>query len=193
MIKNKDEIKIYYQTHQASIKEVASHFGVSYRTLAHWVKEEGWEKIEVLQNSKTLSNNIVQENLNAVIDVAKVKLKREIQGQIDTSNIDAMTLHNVLDSSTNEILLKALGISFLNANIAQSAILAKDELLKYNDKRLQSDKPDPMFIACAEKVAKMFSDLKTSVYGKNITIETTQNNNIKYLSIDELLALLDQN
>ena len=104
-----------------------------------------------------------------------------------------MTLHNVLDSSTNEILLKALGISFLNANIAQSAILAKDELLKYNDKRLQSDKPDPMFIACAEKVAKMFSDLKTSVYGKNITIETTQNNNIKDLSTDELLALLDQN
>ena len=135
----------------------------------------------------------MQENLNAVIDVAKVKLKREIQGQIDTSNIDAMTLHNVLDSSTNEILLKALGISFLNANIAQSAILAKDELLKYNDKRLQSDKPDPMFIACAEKVAKMFSDLKTSVYGKNITIETTQNNNIKDLSTDELLALLDQN
>lgn len=193
MIKNKDEIKIYYQTHQASIKEVALHFGVSYRTLAHWVKEESWEKIEVLQNSKTLSNNIVQENLNAVIDVAKVKLKREIQGQIDTSNIDAMTLHNVLDSSTNEILLKALGISFLNANIAQSAILAKDELLKYNDKRLQSDKPDPMFIACAEKVAKMFSDLKTSVYGKNITIETTQNNNIKDLSTDELLALLHQN
>ena len=49
-----------------------------------------------------------------------------------------------------------------------------------------------MFIACAEKVAKIFSDLKTSVYGKNITLESTMQNNVETLSTDELLRILAQ-
>lgn len=191
MIKNKDEIKIYYQTHNVSIKEVAEYFKVSYRTLAHWVKTEGWEKIEVLQNSKELKNDLVKGNMNSILDVTRQKLKREISAQIDTTTLDKDTLYNVLDSSVDEMILKALGISFINANIAHSAVLAKDELLKYNAKRLQSDKPDPMFIACAEKVARIFSDLKVSVYGKSATLETTQENEIQSLSTDELLRILN--
>lgn len=193
MIKNKDEIKLYYQTHSASTKEVAQHFNVSYRTLAHWIKSEGWSKVEVLENSQTLKNELVQENIHSVLDIAKVKLKNEIRMQVDTSNLDRDTLYNVLDSSANEMILKALGITFINANIAHAAVLAKDELLKYNTKRMHNDKPDPMFIACAEKVAKIFSDLKTSVYGKTINVENTQENEIEKMSTDELLRILNEN
>ncbi len=192
MIKNKEEIKLYYQTHDASIKEVAAHFEISYRTLAHWVKSEGWSKVDVLQNPSSLQNPLVQKNIINVLDVTKEKLKREICSQADTYSLDTQTLHNVLDSSVNELMLKALGISFINSNIAHAAVLAKDELLKYNTLRLKSDKPDPMFIACAEKVAKIFSDLKTSVYGKNITLESTMQNNVETLSTDELLRILAQ-
>lgn len=193
MIKNKDEIKLYYQTHNASTKEVAQHFNVSYRTLAHWIKSEGWSKVEVLENSQTLKNELVQENIHSVLDIAKAKLKNEIRMQVDTSNLDRDTLYNVLDSSANEMILKALGITFINANIAHAAVLAKDELLKYNTKRMHNDKPDPMFIACAEKVAKIFSDLKTSVYGKTINVENTQENEIEKMSTDELLRILNEN
>ena len=39
-VKNKNEIRVYFETHSQSPKEVAAHFGISYRTLAHWIKND---------------------------------------------------------------------------------------------------------------------------------------------------------
>lgn len=193
MIKNKDEIKAYYQTHDISIKDCAALFDVSYRTLAHWIKSEGWEKLQAITSPQTLNTQIVQENLNEVLQVSKVKLKKELRSQLGYSGLDERTLHKVLDSSSEALILKALSVNFINANIAQAAILAKDELLKYNDARLVSDKPDPMFIACAEKVAKIFVDMKTTMYGKNVVIDSAQENDLENLSTQELLRIINEN
>lgn len=195
MIKNKDEIKVYYQTHDSSIKDTAAHFDIPYRTLAHWVKQEKWEKCKSIhiQDNKTLQNHIVKSNINEVLEVAKIKVKKELKQQIGEVHIDEITLNNVLDSSSDEILMKALGISFIDKSMAQSALLAKDELLKLNAQRLENPKGDPMFIACAEKVVKIFSDLKVSVYGKNINIQTQNTNDLENLSTDELLSMISQN
>lgn len=194
MIKNKDEIKAYYQTHDKSIKETAEHFSIPYRTLAHWVKNEQWEKCQsvALANNQTLKANIVKSNINDVLQVAKVKIKRELKAQMGEVHIDEITLNNVLDSSSDELLMKALGISFIDKTMAQAALLAKDELLKLNAQRLENPQGDPMFIACAEKVVKIFSDLKTSVYGKNINIQSQNTNELETLSTDELLTLINR-
>ena len=42
-LNQKNEAKIYFLSHNESIKEVASKFNIPYRTFAHWVATEKWE------------------------------------------------------------------------------------------------------------------------------------------------------
>lgn len=58
MIQNKQEIKVYFETHNIEPKEVAKLYNIKYRTLMHWIKEEGWERGKALQN---LSSTQIQK------------------------------------------------------------------------------------------------------------------------------------
>lgn len=189
-ISNKSEIEIFYKTHHMSIKDVASHFNVSYRTLAHWVKTEGWVAGCALEGAREeMAQGVVQENLNAVLDIAKVKAKNAIKKELGSvvSDVDSLVLDNLLESSTDEILSKALSLNFIQKNIALAGIIAKDRLLRLV-RMSENPKDDPMIIACAEKVAKIFGDMQQSVYGKNPQIENKQED----LSIEEIDRLLEQ-
>ncbi|RDU57107.1 hypothetical protein CQA49_00105 [Helicobacter sp. MIT 00-7814] len=194
-IKNKNEIRLYFETHNASPKEVAKIFDIPYRTLAHWIKAENWQKGAALNsvNPKTIQNNLVSREFATIIDATHKNIKQEIKQNLPSYfyDIDAIVANNMLETSTDEILLKAMELNFIQKNIALSAILAKDELLKMTRLR-KDDKPDPLFIACAEKVAKLFSDMQSSIYGKEPLLRPadSQNVDLTKLSTQELLAML---
>lgn len=195
-ITNKAEIRAYFETHNQTPKEVAARFGISYRTLAHWIKSESWERARALQGVKAevVRDELLQKSLGSVLDTGANKIKRQIRANLGSlaGELDAMILNNLLDSSTDEILLQAMSSKFIQSNIALSTIIAKNELMV-----LMQDKGgsgDPMVIACAEKVAKMFADMQTLLYGKEpaITKIEARENTLESMSEQELLALIAQ-
>lgn len=190
-ISNKKEIEIFYKTHNMGIKDVAAHFGMSYRTLAHWVKTEGWVAGSAVQNLQSMASPVLNENMNEVIDVAKVKIKREIKQNLGivVSEVDTMILDNLLESSTDEILTRAMSLNFIQKNIALSAIIAKDRLLRLV-RSSDDPKHDPIVIACAEKVAKIFGDMQGLIYGKNPMLQSSEN--VEDLSLEEINKLLSE-
>ena len=195
-ITNKAEIRAYFETHNQTPKEVAARFGISYRTLAHWIKSESWERARALQGVKAevVRDELLQKSLGSVLDTGANKIKRQIRANLGSlaGELDSMILNNLLDSSTDEILLQAMSSKFIQSNIALSTIIAKNELMV-----LMQDKGgsgDPMVIACAEKVAKMFADMQTLLYGKEpaITKIEARENTLESMSEQELLALIAQ-
>lgn len=193
-VKNKAEIKAYYQTHDASAKEVAKIFNVAYRTLANWIAKEQWEKGSAIKSiqAEVLSDSLTNHRLSTFIGSKKQELKAQIASNLNTQELDSMIVDNLLESSTDELLLKAMNLNFINKNILLSAMIAKDELLRlvaYN----KGGKPDPVIIACAEKTAKMFESLKISLYGREVTRERENiDNDFTKLSTQELLSMIEQ-
>lgn len=193
-IQNKAEIKAYYETHDTKAKEVAKIFNIAYRTLANWIAKEGWERGAAIKEieAEVLNDNLTNHRLSTFLGSKKQELKKQIAGNIDVNELDSMIVNNLLESSTDELLLKAMNLNFINKNILLSAMIAKDELLRlvaFN----KGGKPDPMIIACAEKTARMFEGLKVSLYGKEVLREAEGvENDYSKLSTNELLALLEK-
>lgn len=190
---NKAEIEIFYKTHDLSIKEVANHFNMPYRTLANWIAKEGWKQGEAIVRIAEVEKPIIQNNTNAVLDIAQVKIKQNIKESLGdvAFKVDEVVLNNLLDSSADEVLLKAMTINYIQKNIALTAVLAKDHLMRLHQETAQDPKLSPIFIQSAEKVAKIFADMKANIYGKEvIQAQSKDNIELEKLSNEELNALL---
>ncbi|WP_300692350.1 MULTISPECIES: hypothetical protein [Helicobacter] len=193
MIQNKQEIKVYFETHNIEPKEVAKLYNIKYRTLMHWIKEEGWERGKALQNlsSTQIQKNLVKTEICSALEVNQRRIKETIRQNLGdcAESINALVLNNILDSSSEEILLQTMSANYIQKNIALSAIIAKDELMKMVRLR-REDKGDPMLIACAEKVNKIFIDMQNALYGKEIPKEAVVNE-YENLSTEELQKIID--
>ncbi len=193
MVANKQEVKVYYQTHNAEPKEVANLYNIKYRTLMHWIKEEGWEKGGAIKNLPTneLEKNLVKGELLSAVEINARRTKEAIRQNLgkDVESINELVLNNILDSSSEEILLQTMSAGYIQKNIALSAIIAKDELMKMVRLR-REDKGDPMLIACAEKVNKIFIDMQNALYGKEIPKEAVVNE-FENLSTEDLLKIIE--
>lgn len=187
-IKNKKEIEIFYKTHNLSPKETAKHFNISYRTLAHWIAKEGWVQGAALENIACSPVSLAKTD--KIIDINQAKIKSQIKQNLGSSayEIDELVLNNLLESSSDELLLKTMNLNFIHKNIALSAVVAKDALMRLL--AISSDKDSPMVIAAAEKVVKIFIDMQSAIYGKNITISNTTESSIDSLSTAELAQLI---
>lgn len=192
---NKQEVKVYFQTHNESIKEVAEHFKIPLRTLSYWVSTEGWEQGSAINGiaGEVLSNNLVKREFGSALRVEGDKIKRQILENLgeDAYSLDSMILNNVLEDSTDKLLLGAMGLNYIQKNIALSAIIARDEILKMKRlAELNPNRADPMIIASAEKVQKIFIDLKSTLYGKEIKQSSNQES-LEGLSDEELQEILN--
>ncbi len=195
MIKNKQEIKIYYQTHNQSPKAVAELFNISYRTLMDWIAKEGWEAGSAIKgvSEKNLAGELIQREFGSVMAKKSEDIKRNIKANLgdEAYKIDEMILNNMLNSSTEELLLNAMTSNFIQKNLDLSAVIAKDELMKMLALR-QEHKADPMIIACAEKYQKMLIDMQNTLFGKEPMLKEEGNTSLEELSDKELLEMLKQ-
>ncbi len=190
---NKQEIRIYYETNSLPLKEVAKIFNVPYRTIAHWSKTEQWEQAKAIKHIHIKQKDIIQDEFNAVMQIGSEQIKQEIKHNLGTisNDIDAIVLDNILSESSQKLLLSAMSLNNIQRQATLSVLIAKDELTRIL--RNRTNKPDPMLIACAEKVAKLFMDLQNAIYGKD-ALKSTQSSNddIKQMSNEELDKLLSE-
>ena len=194
-IKNKEEIKIYYELNNENPKAVAKHFGIKYRTLMVWIKNEKWQRGKHIQNiePEIIRNDMLKKQHFSIQSAMSAKIENQMRASLgaEANSINEIILKNMLEKSTDELLLNALGINFIQKNIALAAILAKNELL--NLVRLKpDDKAEPLIIASAEKVSKIFADMKEVIYGKEVLNSSTNNKelDLSKLSNAELDALI---
>ncbi|MDY2584287.1 hypothetical protein [Helicobacter sp.] len=193
--KHKDLIKAYYQTHNEDSKEVAKRFEIPLRTLNYWILTEKWQKASALNGitQEVLSKNLVKKEFGTAIARESQRIKEKIRYNLgDTAfKVDSMLLENMLEDSTQKLLLGAMSLNYIQQNITLFALIARDELLRLKAKSTDMDKPDVMVVASAEKVQKMFLDLKTAIFGKDALVSTSDNEvDFENMSEAELNALL---
>lgn len=196
-ISNKAEIKAYYELNNDTPKQVAERFKIKYRTLSFWIKNENWQKGGAI---KELKSEVVQSELLGkesfrVMNAAASALKSKMLNNLsEVSTLDKACLNALLDEASEKILLEAMSVNFIQKNISQACLLAKDELRRMIELRNET-KADAMIIAAAEKVANMFSNLQSTIYGKEppkTALEINENTDFSKLSTDELKNLVKE-
>lgn len=193
--KNKDLIKAYYETHNEEAKEVAKRFEIPLRTLNYWILTESWQKASALNGitQEVISKDLVKKEFGTALARESEIIKEKIRYNLgDTAfKVDSMILENMLEDSTEKLLLGAMTLNYIQHNIALSTLIARDELLRLKAKSADTDKPDVMVVASAEKVQKMFLDMKNAMFGKD-ALAITNNSEVDFenMSEAELNALL---
>lgn len=196
-LNQKNEAKIYFLSHNESIKEVAKRFNIPYRTFAHWVSSEKWEAGSAIAgiSEKHLQKDLVKKEFGSVMQLIAEDTKSQIKRNLgdDAYLIDEMILNNILEDSTDKILTNAINLNYIQKNIALSAVVARNELLKML-KFAKEHQADPTIIAAAERVQKIFLDLKESAFGKNyVPKDNKVTINYEELSDEELERILKEN
>ena len=193
--KNKDLIKAYYETHNEEAKEVAKRFEIPLRTLNYWILTESWQKASALNGitQEVINKDLVKKEFGTALARESERIKEKIRYNLgDTAfKVDSMILENMLEDSTEKLLLGAMTLNYIQHNIALSTLIARDELLRLKAKSANTDKPDVMVVASAEKVQKMFLDMKNAIFGKD-ALAITNNSEVDFenMSEAELNALL---
>lgn len=191
--KNKEEIRAYYETHTESLSDLSKRFKVPLRTLCYWSKSQGWKKAAAIQNIavEVVQKDIVKKEFGTILMRESESIKEKIRSNLgDTAfKIDSMLLENMLEESTEKILLGAMSINYIQNNIALATLIAKDEMMRL--KQATENKPDVMVVAAAEKVQKMFLDMKSAFFGKDVVLNTSSKSlDFENMSEAELNALL---
>lgn len=195
MYKNdlKKQIEIFFKSNDTTIAQTAKRFNIPYTTLKTWVDNEGWEAGSALKNIDTTSNEVVTQNFDLITNKTKDSIKKEIISNLGTlsSDVDSIVLNSLITQSAESVLMQAMSLNHINKSLALNASIAKNalmEMLANADDKIESKMA---IIACSEKVSKIFNDLKTSLYGKDITISHSINKDVKDMSEEELLEILN--
>lgn len=197
MISNKDEIKIYYELNNDKPKVVAERFKIKYRTLMYWIKSEGWEcgKHAKSITPELISNELLQKEHFSIQNATASKIKRQmLDGLGEHSKVSEACLNAMLDEASDKLLLEAMSVNFIQKNIAQTALIAKNELLQLLEQKKEG-KADPLIIGAAEKVQAMLISLQTTIYGKEppkMPLSVDENTDYSKLSTAELKEILRQ-
>lgn len=194
----KAKVRLFYETHDIGIKELSKEFDLQYRTVLNWVKKEKWQRAKGLKDilQSDIKKELVKKEFGTVIDATSNKIKEKIANNLGESLYDVSEIvrKNTLDSVSDELLLKAMGVSFLQKNMALGALIAKDELLRMIELR-QANRSDPVIIACAEKFVSILQDLQKSFYSEKesyLKLNSLNDESLEFekLSESEILELL---
>ncbi|MDL0101897.1 hypothetical protein NYG95_08570 [Campylobacter felis] len=188
--KLKDEIRLYFETHDEDNKQIAKKFNIKYRTLMVWVNKEGWEKAKGLKGimESEIKKDMLKKEFGTIIDMQSEKIQQKLRENLNESlyNVDEILQKNLLDSVTDEILIKAMSLNFLQKNMALGALIAKDELMRMVNLR-KEHKGEPQIIAGAEKFVSILGTLQKSFYGND-----DSGLNLQVVNINEDLSTLSK-
>ena len=186
----KERVRFYYETHFDENKEVAKKFNISYRTLMVWINKENWEKGKGVKKvlESDIKENLIKKEFGTIIDVTSKKIKENVKANLGNTYYDLNELvrSNLLDSLSDELLMKAMGINFLQKNMALGALIAKDELTRMLSLR-KDDKANPTLIVCAEKYVNILSTLQKSFYSNS-----DASLNLNVINVSEDLSKLSE-
>lgn len=197
-ISNKNEIRLYFETHDISPKDLANLFNVAYRTIAHWIKTENWKRACALKNisAQKVQTELLHKEFASAMAITHNKIKQDLRDGLSgayASELNESIKNAMLDEASEELLARAMGAKFLQENALSAALIAKNEMIRMIAKRTKD--ADPLILGAAKEVAKLFLEMSESLHGKGVNqlIEINNEQDLEKLNPQELKTFIAQN
>ncbi len=195
-----NEIRAMYETLGMSIRELAQKYKMNEANLRYIKMRQKWQKRRITKQleekgiKEILGDKLTEKNMDLFLDTKKEEVKETIKQSLEHLNLDPIVLEAITETTSDELLLKAMNTAYIKKQILFCAVVARDELIKMIKRASLSsnEKDSSIIIVAAEKVSKLFIDAGVSLFGKEQIIqvlETNNNNNIEQMNITELKAL----
>ncbi|MFP6089015.1 helix-turn-helix domain-containing protein [Helicobacter pylori] len=194
-----NEIRAMYETLGMGIRELAKKYKMNenylryIKTRQNWVKRRITKDLEEKEIKEILGDKLTEKNMDLFLDTKKEEVKEVLKQSLDHLNLDPIVLEAITETTSDELLLKAMNTAYIKKQILFCAVVARGELIKMIKKASLSnnEKDSANIIVAAEKVSKLFIDAGVSLFGKEQiqVIETNNNNNVAQMNMSDLLAL----
>ncbi len=187
------EIRAMYETHGMSISALSKKYSVSVSLIRKFKIRDKWEKARISNEVSTilLKDKLTKKNMDLFLDTKKEEVKEKIKQSLEHLELDPVVMEVIAETSSDELILKAMNTAYIKKQILFCAIVARGELIKMIKKAGNKVKDNINIIVAAEKVSKLFIDAGVSLFGKEQIqiIETNNKNNITQMNMGDLLAL----
>ncbi len=194
-----NEIRAMYETLGMSIKELAQKYKINEANLMYVKKRQNWQKCRIVKQlegkevKEILGDKLTEKNMDLFLDTKKEEVKEKIKQSLEHLRLDPIVLEAITETTSEELLLKAMNTAYIKKQILFCAVVARGELIKMIKRAslTNNQKDSANIIVAAEKVSKLFIDAGVSLFGKEQiqVIETNNENNIAQMNMNELLAL----
>ncbi|WP_154506626.1 terminase [Helicobacter pylori] len=187
------EIRAMYETHGMSISTLSKKYSVSVSLIRKFKIRDKWEKKRISNEVSTilLKDKLTKKNMDLFLDTKKEEVKEKIKQSLEHLDLDPVVMEVIAETSSDELILKAMNTAYIKKQILFCAIVARGELIKMIKKAGDKVRDNINIIVAAEKVSKLFIDAGVSLFGKEQIqiIETNNKNNITQMNMGDLLAL----
>ncbi|WQZ31820.1 terminase [Helicobacter pylori] len=186
------EIRAMYETHGMSISALSKKYGVSVSLIRKLKIRDKWEKKRIYNEASTLlKDKLTTDKMGLFLDTKKEEVKEVLKQSLENLDLDPVVVEAIAETSSDELILKAMNTAYIKKQILFCAIVARGELIKMIKKAGDKVKDNINIIIAAEKVSKLFIDAGVSLFGKEQiqVIEISNNNNIAQMNMSELIAL----
>ncbi len=194
-----NEIRAMYETLGMSIRELAQKYKMNEHNLRYIKMRQNWQKrritkqLEEKEVKEILGDKLTEKNMDLFLDTKKEEVKETIKQSLEHLNLDPIVLEAITETTSDELLLKAMNTAYIKKQILFCAVVARGELIKMIKRAslTNNEKDSANIIVAAEKVSKLFIDAGVSLFGREQiqVIETNNENNISQMNMSDLLAL----
>ncbi len=186
------EIRAMYETHGLSLSALSKKYGVSVSLIRKFKIRDKWEKKKIANEAAAvLEDKLTTDKMGLFLDTKKKEVKEVLKQSLESLDLDPVVVEAIAETSSDELILKAMNTAYIKKQILFCAIVARGELIKMIKKAGDKVKDNINIIVAAEKVSKLFIDAGVSLFGKEQiqVIEISNNNNIAQMNMSELIAL----
>ncbi|GAA7862526.1 hypothetical protein HpCOL240_01200 [Helicobacter pylori] len=186
------EIRAMYETHGMSINALSKKYGVSVSLIRKFKIRDKWEKKKITNEAATvLKDNLTIDKMGLFLDTKKQELKENLKKSLEHLDLDPVVMEAIAETSSDELILKAMNTAYIKKQILFCAIVARGELIKMIKRAGDEVKDNISIIVAAEKVSKLFIDAGVSLFGKEQiqAVEIKGNSDYRQMNISELMAL----
>ncbi len=186
------EIRAMYETHGLSLNALSKKYCVSVNLIRKFKIRDKWEKKRITNKAADiLEDKLTTDKMDLFLDTKKEEVKEVLKQSLERLDLDPVVVEAIAETSSDELILKAMNTAYIKKQILFCAIVARGELIKMIKKAGDKVKDNINIIMAAEKVSKLFIDAGVSLFGKEQiqAIECKENNDYRQMNITELIAL----
>ncbi|GAA8835752.1 hypothetical protein VN1336_01090 [Helicobacter pylori] len=186
------EIRAMYETHGLSLNALSKKYGVSVSSIRKFKIRDKWEKKKIANEAAVvLEDKLTTDKMGLFLDTKKEEVKEVLKQSLEKLDLDPVVVEAIAETSSDELILKAMNTAYIKKQILFCAIVARGELIKMIKKAGDKVKDNINIIIAAEKVSKLFIDAGVSLFGKEKiqAIEYKENNDYRQMNMTELIAL----
>ncbi len=186
------EIRAMYETHGLSLNALSKKYGVSVNLIRKFKIRDKWEKKKIANEAASvLEDKLTTDKMGLFLDTKKEEVKEVLKQSLEKLDLDPVVVEAIAETSSDELILRAMNTAYIKKQILFCAIVARGELIKMIKKAGDKVKDNINIIMAAEKVSKLFIDAGVSLFGKERiqAIEYKENKDYRQMNITELIAL----